>query len=834
MGSPHKRPKPNPSKGQGQDPSKAATKHQPEARSATVKPTATTTSTVSPPIATDRSENASNSSIKSGVSGVMKAAEGGTPEQKLKQKASWYGTWPRKSTASTQIARETILADKPTNGSTSADLNRFEPKKPPVPKTERPPSMYLGKSKETSEVTMSSTLEGESPLNTDNKTSNSMTKDDKGVEENGSSAPADEPTAEPKKLIEGPSTQVELPPGSETAERPATASGWLGGWLSTPKAQPQNLAENGAQTPETPELSKQAELQGVVEPQPQPQEPLPATATEEKPASITAGSTSWFGLWSTAAPSTATEEPEPKVLVKTTEADVDTVMEDAPAPKQNPEPVAESSSWAFWSTDTSKKAGPAGGNLQDVGQVAVSGEPSQKNPEPAKAVTPKEPKIDKSGKRRRPQSTETIESLRPSTQAASASSAAVQTPPTVAKKVPPNLLIPSVKQTYRLVENPSILQQIARLLLHAQQPPAKHVFLVKEPPMIKKALAIGIHGLFPAPLLRTVMGQPTGTSVRFANKAADAIRRWTDAHGSLDCEIEKVALEGEGKIADRADNLWKLLLNWIDHVRKADFILVACHSQGVPVALMLVAKLIEFGVVTTGRIGVCAMAGVSLGPFADYKSRLFSGSAGELFEFADPESTVSKRYEDSLRVAVKYGVRVTYCGSIDDQLISMESSIFSTASHPYIYRAVFVDGRIHAPDFLSHLVGFALKLRNLGVSDHGLIRELSAPLAGSLYTGEGHSRLYDDGNIYDVAVEFALETTSVGDIPLELKKYEIPNTSNPYVLPWIMRGLLEEDFVKTELSAETTELLKEFDDWKPATKVLKDVKYRLEAVRSKL
>jgi len=49
-----------------------------------------------------------------------------------------------------------------------------------------------------------------------------------------------------------------------------------------------------------------------------------------------------------------------------------------------------------------------------------------------------------------------------------------------------------------------------------------------------------------------------------------------------------------------------------------------------------------------------------------------------------------------------------------------------------------------------------------------------------------------------------------------------------------MRGLLEEDFVKTELDAETTELLKQFDDWKPSTKVLKDVKYRLEAVKSKL
>jgi hypothetical protein len=85
-----------------------------------------------------------------------------------------------------------------------------------------------------------------------------------------------------------------------------------------------------------------------------------------------------------------------------------------------------------------------------------------------------------------------------------------------------------------------------------------------------------------------------------------------------------------------------------------------------------------------------------------------------------------------------------------------------------------------------------------------------------------------------LAIENTLETTSIGDVPLDIQKYEIPTNANPYVLPWIMRGLLEEDFVKTELDAEVTDLLKQFDDWKPSTKVLKDVKYRLEAVRSKL
>lgn len=49
-----------------------------------------------------------------------------------------------------------------------------------------------------------------------------------------------------------------------------------------------------------------------------------------------------------------------------------------------------------------------------------------------------------------------------------------------------------------------------------------------------------------------------------------------------------------------------------------------------------------------------------------------------------------------------------------------------------------------------------------------------------------------------------------------------------------MRGLLEEDYVRRELYHETMELLRQFDDWKPSSKVLKDVKFRLEGIRSKL
>lgn len=295
-------------------------------------------------------------------------------------------------------------------------------------------------------------------------------------------------------------------------------------------------------------------------------------------------------------------------------------------------------------------------------------------------------------------------------------------------------------------------------------------------------------------------------------------------------------------VNDRVENLWKLLLNWIDQIRKADLILIACHSQGVPVAVSLVARLLGFGCISSSaRIGICAMAGINLGPFSSYQSqsRFFGGSAAELFDFSRPNTTVSDNYATALRMLLKQHVRIVYVGSIDDQLVSMESATFANISHPYIYRAVFVDSRIHAPDFLTHLVGFALKLRNQGVSEHGLVRELSGPLAGSLYTGEGHSRIYEDQAVYELAVEHALETATLdaGHNPdMEMHPYESSGATgaNPYFLPWAMRGVLEEEYVRKELKGETEKLLSMFDKWRPQSKVLKDVKFRLEAVKSKL
>lgn len=235
----------------------------------------------------------------------------------------------------------------------------------------------------------------------------------------------------------------------------------------------------------------------------------------------------------------------------------------------------------------------------------------------------------------------------------------------------PNQVLPRVKETYVLEESPSLLQSLGRFLHYSKAQEPQHVCRTKDIPRIKRALSIGVHGYFPAPFIRSVLGQPTGTSIRFSNMAAEAIHKWTEGQG-YSCEVEKIALEGEGRISERVDLLWKLLLNWMEKIRSADFVMVSCHSQGVPVAILLVAKLISFGCLNATRVGICAMAGVNLGPFPSYRSRWISGSAGELFDFALPFSPVSKDYEAALRCALDFGVRISYIGSIDDQLVSLE------------------------------------------------------------------------------------------------------------------------------------------------------------------
>lgn len=357
---------------------------------------------------------------------------------------------------------------------------------------------------------------------------------------------------------------------------------------------------------------------------------------------------------------------------------------------------SKSSGWAFWSRDVSSTEQKQDSeSQQEPGELIVSGQPKvQSNSEDVvaqvdstqtrtstiKSQHKAQKKSIKSVDYKNTKSSEVVEDTTNTTTTTAQASAAqlptkAQTSEVTAstklESVLTNQLLPSFKDTFALQESPSWLQTLGRLIYSPKDSGNPHVFALRDAPRPKKALAIGVHGYFPAPYLRTVLGQPTGTSLKFSTMAAKAIHQWADNHG-YHCDVEKIALEGEGRIAERVDLLWKLLLRWIEEIRKAEFIMFACHSQGVPVTIMLVAKLIAFGCLDAARVGICAMAGVNLGPFPDYKSRFIGGSAGELFDFAHPTTKVSKDYETALKTALEFGVRISYVGSIDDQLVSLE------------------------------------------------------------------------------------------------------------------------------------------------------------------
>ncbi|CDK29015.1 unnamed protein product [Kuraishia capsulata CBS 1993] len=368
------------------------------------------------------------------------------------------------------------------------------------------------------------------------------------------------------------------------------------------------------------------------------------------------------------------------------------------------------------------------------------------------------------------------------------------------------------------------------------------------PTTVKRVLIVGIHGFFPNKLLRPLLGEPTGTSIRFAREAEKAVLKWAKEQ-NMEVAIQKIALEKEGKVMDRVDFFFELMAKWQNEIKQADFIFVTAHSQGCPVSILLMSKLIEYGFITENqRAGILAMAGVNNGPYFGIDQKFFvraystieNESMLELFEFQHFDSLLSRKYVESLRIIINNNVKVLFVGSIDDQLVPLYSAIASHVIHPNIYRAVYIDGTSNTPAFVSRIVSMSCSLMNLGFSDHGVIKEISKFLAGPL-TGGGHSRIYNDIQVYDLGLEFFLSTNDLNaqnsnPQPVHFKGFDIKQLgANPFHLPWCMRGLIFEATKRLPSGKEQVDLMfDEFDSWNPESKVLKDMKYRLNGIRISL
>lgn len=437
---------------------------------------------------------------------------------------------------------------------------------------------------------------------------------------------------------------------------------------------------------------------------------------------------------------------------------------------------------------------------------------------------------------------------------------------------------------------------------------------------IKKILIIGVHGFFPTKMIRPLIGAPKGTSLKFANEAEKAVIRYCIENGlitddeSYNVSIQKIALEKEGKIFDRVEFFTEILNSWQTELNDADFIFVASHSQGCVVSIILLAKLIKMGILKNPinkRIGILGMAGVNNGPFYGVDKSFFMKaysaieheSMTELFELTKFTSEQSLVYKESTQIIINANVKICFIGSINDQLVPLYSALASHVFHPNIYRACYIDHSSQTPLFIQKLVSLCCQLQNLGYFDNNVLKELSTILAGPL-TGGGHSKIYNDGKVYDLGVKFVLDTDDIVIPPTAsstlIKKdfpypFELNNTAsksglvtsgvgtygpvdhveeveevvkvpmtnhvyikeynvgkigtNPFILPWCLRGLIfnieknwpnnnklltvdnGDDLGKNGYD-EIRELYKLFEDWKPDSKILKDLKFRLNGIRA--
>jgi hypothetical protein len=688
------------------------------------------------------------------IPGASGAAAQILAQNKAETRSSWYGSWTTKARPVAELAKESALSESAPNtpikdaqsqasGSKSA---AGSVKDLPVTPATRRATKSISEDTPSPKRHFSGSIKGPargtplaavSNVSIGSKRSETKEMDTTPMELDTAPDAAPEVTeTAPLPPTPGKTVIYSTLSGAKEGEKAEAEQsvGWFGGWWSRPdgyadgkdakvneEVKEQEILDEAKNKPlpaatpseNTPDQSKMlVDANGSSNGAAKTDEPAKAPMTED--------SRGWFGLWSRAQ----------NVKTMSPTEEISKPLEETPKPAEVPVVTAEEmaakdaaakkdvldvsgkrkpSGWAFWSKDTDD-TGDGSVNKQ-VGELAVANTPSQTNPEvaqfheieePSPQKEPVKPVKGKKG-RGRPKITKDeiiLPSPAKTTPATSPSRGKTQDLLAAAKATksePQNFLLPEFNKTYSLLQQQSIWQSLKDYFVGGEdQHP--HLHIVPNPPRIKKALAIGVHGFFPASFLQSILGPPTGTSIRFANNAATAIKAWTESRG-YECEIEKVALEGEGLIADRVDTLWKLLLNWIEHVRSADFILVACHSQGVPVSIMLMEKLIEFKCLNpNAKIGICAMAGVNMGPFQEYKTQIFGKSALELFDFSRQESKVSKMYLGAMEGCLKFGVKIVYVGSMDDQLVSLDSSTFSNVGHPCIYRAVFVDGRLFTKD----------------------------------------------------------------------------------------------------------------------------------------
>lgn len=372
---------------------------------------------------------------------------------------------------------------------------------------------------------------------------------------------------------------------------------------------------------------------------------------------------------------------------------------------------------------------------------------------------------------------------------------------------------------------------------------------------MNKVVIIGIHGFLPIKMVKSLIGQLTGNSIRLVKEATrqvqDWLRRDNPDYDRNDYDFQTIALEGEGKIGERVDKLLHLLENWQCLLDESDFLYVVLHAQGAPVAVQMLAKLLSKNDLIMKnyhrkKIGLLCISGIFAGPFVGLDTKLIIRAytpweneiMAELFELQKRGSRASEELDEAMKQLMRFGnVKVVLCGSMSDQFIPLYSALALQYQHPNIYRMVHVaeTKKNEVPPFILTLLKTVVMMKNMGWrNDYGIIRELSDRCVGSVGANGGHGKIYSDGQVYEEATRYILETTTLTNIHhhvVEIVAQASPMGSNLYLLPWNMRCLLQ-DLTQVNNIGNVQllhQLVKEFREWEPMVKHWREIKYCCDA-----
>lgn len=163
--------------------------------------------------------------------------------------------------------------------------------------------------------------------------------------------------------------------------------------------------------------------------------------------------------------------------------------------------------------------------------------------------------------------------------------------------------------------------------------------------------------------------------------------------------------------------------------------------------------------------------------------------------------------------------------------VPIYSATFSSAFHPAILRYLYIDSSIPSShDFVIDLIVLGLLILNAGLDDQGLVSHLSPAMSGT-WLGAGHTTPYEDPGPYNHALRYLLSNDrSPTDMALSVEPFSARDVKNEYELPWIVRGLMDDDKVKKLFARELKGLKESILDWQPTTRPLMEIKKRVNCL----